>query len=174
MYRFFSFCKALFRLTLALAAVVLLVAFLTDKSPLQLVQAKSRQMGEWINSNGRFDPSTLEEAIAPQAPKGFVHRRPKGWFKDDAPTGINDGDTTIYDAPGARWRDSVRVMRWHKYVGKDGHYFPPDEEFDRAYELYGRNWVFDGDKAYVREGPFDKIVIIRKTSEWYLEAIQEE
>ena len=29
-------------------------------------------------------------------------------------------------------------------------------------------------KEYVREGPFDKIAIIRKTSDWYLEGIREE
>jgi hypothetical protein len=174
MYRFLSFCKKLFRLAFALTAVVFLVAFLIDESPMRLLQAKGRQIGEWAATDGRSELNALVEAVRSQAPKGFVHRRPKGWFRDDTPTGINDGDTVIIDAPGARWRDSVIVMRWHKYVGKDGHYFPPDEEFDRAYELYGHSWVFDGDKVYVREGPFDKIAIIRKTSDWYMEGIHEE
>jgi hypothetical protein len=159
-----SFCKKLFRLMLALAAAVLVVSFITDDSPGHRLQAKTRAIGLDAPSG----------ALTGQAPKGFIHRRPKGWFRDDTPMGINDGDTSVWDAPGARWRDSIIVMRDHEFVGKDGHYFLPDEEFERSLKLYNRNWVFDGEKVYVREGPFDKIAIVRKTSDWYKSNIYEE
>ena len=163
----------LLRLILGLVTGFSGVIFLIDDSPVQTLEAKAQEIKEFAVPKVAVATATvfntLEETLQRES-----HRRPEGWFRDDKPTGINDGDTVIIDAPGARWRDSVKVMRLHKFVGKDGHYFPPESEFRRVDSLYGRNWVFDGDKVYVREGPFDKIAIVRKTSDWYHENIKKE
>ena len=165
----------LIKLILGLVAGFSGVVFLIDDKPMETLQAKAQETKELVIPKVSAATTTvLCELEQVTTKEKHHHRRPEGWFRDDKPTGINDGDTVATDIPGARWRDSLKVMRLHKLVGKDGHYFPPESEFERARNLYNRNWVFDGDKVYVREGPFDKIAIVRKTSDWYQENITRE
>lgn len=161
----------LVKLALGLIAGFSGVIFFIDDNPVQTLTEKVQKVQELARPAAEKTIDVVQTIVRAD---GFHHRRPEGWFRDDRPTGINDGDTLIYDAPGAMWKDSIRVMRDHDLVGMDGHYFPPDSEFERAKRLYDRNWVFDGEKVYVREGPFDKIAIVRKNSEWYKENIRYE
>ena len=149
--------------------------FIIDDAPIKTVRNKVVEIFSFVSEKNEQLSLSFTETVEDTVLEEFnsvkekitkaTGRKPNGWFPDNEPTGINDGHYTYYTEE-ENPRDSILIIRDHKFVGCDGHYFPPDEEFESAKKLYNRSWVFDGDKVYVQDGPFDSIYIIRKNW-WY-------
>ena len=160
--------RGIIRLILGIIAGFCGVIFIVDDSPVTTIHNKAKDIKTWIldKTEPAVDSTLAFVEIIKEEVEKPTRRMPKGWFPDNEPTGINDGYVRYYTVE-ENSRDSILIRRDHSLIGQDDHYFPPEEEFERAKRLYNRSWIFDGEKVYVQDGPFDSIYIIRKNGWWY-------